>query len=397
MIPQLRHDFNQRFRPEAYRRMLHSLDACVRTHVGFRIAETPCFFPKILLEEMAAIGIEIIEQLVNDKEYLRASRAAIPPECRAADEAPHPHFVAADFGLARGADGKLTPRLIGMHASPVAIGFQFVLNELYRSAFELDAQLGYLLGGHTELSFWKLVERVVQRGHHPEHVVLGGIGLERQKFFPDVVVMAERLGVDIADLTELEPDIVPGRPPRLCYRKGHRRMPVYRIYNYTNPGELGCGQVDLPFDFRDSFAVEWAGHPNWSFHISPFSIPFLDHPAVLPAVFLDEWLAGKGREHLPEDRRKVALKRISPIGHHDSVHAPSDKMLREIPKAERKNYLLQQYVSFEEGIDTPRGKARPEIRILYLWPDGGHPEPVVPQIRIVDTQEWAGVSAGFYC
>jgi hypothetical protein len=36
----------------------------------------------------------------------------------------------------------------------------------------------------------------------------------------------------------------------------------------------------MPFDFRDDLEVEWAGHPNWFFRLSKFSLPYLHHPAV---------------------------------------------------------------------------------------------------------------------
>lgn len=394
MIPYLRHDFNQRFCPEAYRRMLHSLDACIRTHVELRIAETPCFFPKKLLDEMAATGAELVEGLVHDLEYLKASREAIPPECRVANETPHPHFAAADFCLVNGGKGKAIPQLVHIHASPPAFGFQLVLNELYRSAYELDHSLRYLLGGHTESSFWKLMERTVRRGHHPEHVVLAGMNLEQQKSFPDVLVIAERLGIEPIEMTKLEPDAAQDRTPHLCYRKGGKRVPIYRIYNYSQPDDFGCGQAELLFDPRDSFEVEWAGHPNWGFHISRFALPYLHHPAVVPAVFLDDWLSGKGRHRLPRDPAQRVLKPISPRYGKD-INAPSDHGLTSIPKAERRNYLIQKKTNPAIAIDTPSGEAELEVRILYLWPDGGRLEPVLSQARLTRA-EWSGVSAVFY-
>ena len=55
------------------------------------------------------------------------------------------------------------------------------------------------------------------------------------------------------------------------------------------------------FDYRDDLDVEWAGHPNWYFRISKFSLPFLKHPSVPQAVFLDDWFAGH-RGTLTDDR-----------------------------------------------------------------------------------------------
>ncbi len=46
-------------------------------------------------------------------------------------------------------------------------------------------------------------------------------------------------------------------------------------------------QIPMAFDFRDELDVEWAGHPNWFFRLSKFSLPYLDHPAVPRTRFLD--------------------------------------------------------------------------------------------------------------
>jgi hypothetical protein len=328
MIPRLRHDFNQRFRPEVYRKMLHSLDACTRTHVKLPIAETPCFFPKALLEEMAATGADAIQKLVRNDELLRVSRRAIPPQCRVADETPHPHFAAADFFLLQETDGKAARKLADLHAGPLTFGFQFVLNEVYRSAFELDSALGHLLGGHTESSFWKLMERVVLRGHQPEHVVLAGTNLQNRGLFPDVQVIAERLGVEVAELASLEPE-----GTRLYYRRGGARIPIYRIYSYFHPAEIGCGQIELLFDPADSYDVEWAGHPNWCFHLG---------------------------------------------GSQDKQRA----------KTECEDSAVV--------IEAPHGKLKPEVRILYLWPEAGRLEAVLPQLRLVPAGKKPMISAAFY-
>jgi len=406
VIESLRRDFNQRFRPEAYRNMLHSLDACVRSHVEFRVAETPCFFPKAMLDEMADVGTELTHRLVNDKAYLKASRAMIPAQYCAADETPHPHFMTADFGLARDVGGKLVPKLVELQAFPSVFAYQFVLSEVYRSAFKLNGDLGYLLGGHTEASFWKLMERVILRGHHPENVVLTEVEPSKQKTLPDFMVTAERLGIEIVDIAELVADVRPGKPTRLCHRKGRKLIPVRRIYNRAIVDELMRKQIELPFDYRESFDVEWAGHPNWYFHISKFSIPHLDHPAVPPAVFLDDWMAGKGRHRLPDDRQQWILKPLFSFAGKGIEFAPSDEMLAAIPKVQRREYLLQQRVHFESVVETPHGLTQPEIRILYLWPDGGHLEPVLSLVRLgrgkmmgVDhnrEKEWVGASAAFY-
>jgi hypothetical protein len=405
VIPSLRQDFNSRFRPETYRLFLRNLDACVRSHVSFRVAETPIFLPKELLDKMASIGAELTYRLVDDQDYLAASSKAIPEAYRAADETPHPHFMTVDFGLVREPDGKLSPRLVELQAFPSVYAYQYVLAENYRSAFGLDPNLNAFLGGHTEASFWKLMHLVILRGHHPEHVVLTEIDPLHQKTLPDFRVTQERLGIRILDIAEVVPEDRPGKLPRLCYHEGTRLVPIHRIYNRAIVDELIQKKVHLHFDYREQFAVEWAGHPNWYFHISKFSIPYLDHPCVPPAIFLNEWFKQGGSDRLPRDRDQWILKPLFSFAGKGIQFAPSNEDLAAIRAQDRHNYLLQQRVKFENVIETPHGPTQPEVRILYLWPDGGNLEPVLPLVRLgrgkmmgVDHNrdlDWVGASAAF--
>jgi hypothetical protein len=152
--------------------------------------------------------------------------------------------------------------------------------------------------------------------------------------------------------------------------------------------------------------VEWAGHPNWYFRVSKFSLPYLNHPSVPKAVFLDEWLAGKGREGLPEDRERILLKPLYSFAGQGIKFAPSDEDLARIPAEERNQWLLQERATFEPVIATPKGATMAEVRIMYLWPDGGQMEPVISLVRMgrglmmgVDqnrNQEWVGGSAALF-
>jgi hypothetical protein len=408
VIRSLRQEFNSRFRPESYRHFLRNLDACVRTHVAFRVAETPVFLPKTLLDEMASVGAELTRRLVADNEYLAKSSKAIPEAWRAADETPHPHFMTVDFGLVKDGNGNVSPRLVELQAFPSVYAYQFVLNESYHSAFGLDSlgPLGYFLGGHTEASFWKKMQQVILNGHHPENVVLAEVDPWQQKTLPDFQVTADRLGIRVVNIAEILPQDRPGRLPRLCYPEGKRLVPIHRIYNRAIVDELIQKQIHLHFDYRESFDVEWAGHPNWYFHLSKFSIPYFDHPCVPPAVFLDSWFKGQGRDRLPADREQWILKPLFSFAGKGIQFAPSDADLSAIAPRERKNYLLQERVKFESVVETPFGMTQPEIRILYLWPDGEALQPVLPLIRLgrgkmmgVDHNrdlEWVGASAAFY-
>jgi hypothetical protein len=406
VITSFRQDFNRRFRTELYRELLATLNSAAGTPVEFRVAETPCFLPQALLDRAARIGVELTHRLVGDAEYLEASRAAIPALYRMPGETPHPHFMTADFGLVRSASGDLEPMLVELQAFPSVFAYQALLSEAYRSVFQLDESLDYFLGGHTETSFWKIFSNVVLGGHDPENVVLSEVDPYHQKTLPDFLLTASRLGIAIVDIAELVRVEQPGRAPKLYRREGERLVPVHRIYNRAIVDELIRRQIHLPFDYREALDVEWAGHPNWYFHISKFSIPYLRHPAVPPAVFLSDWMEGRDRDRLPADRESLILKPLFSFAGKGIEFAPSDELLAGIPPERRCEYLLQQRVQFVPVIETPAGPTRAEIRILYLWPDGGDLDPVISLMRLgrgkmmgVDhnrDQEWVGGSAAFF-
>ena len=51
-IPELRQAFNARFTEAKYEAFLRQLDAGSGVHIEFRNSETPCFFPKPLMEKV---------------------------------------------------------------------------------------------------------------------------------------------------------------------------------------------------------------------------------------------------------------------------------------------------------------------------------------------------------
>jgi hypothetical protein len=405
VIQSLRREFNHRYRPEDYLRLLKSLQEAVGVPIEFRVAETPCFFPAEVMHQAAAIGAELTSMLVANPAYLLASSRAIPEAFHMPDETPHPHFMTADFGLARAATGQLELKLVELQAFPSVFAYQSVLANAYRDVFHLDDSLDQFLGGHTETSFWRLYSQVVLGGHDPENVILAEVDPLHQKTLPDFLITAERLGITIVDISALVRVEQPGGRPKLYRRDGEHLIPVHRIYNRAIVDEIVRREIDLPFDYREPLDVEWAGHPNWYFHISKFSLPYLDHPAVPPAVFLSNWMNGLGKDRLPSDRESLILKPLFSFAGKGIQFGPSDEDLLSIPEAERGEYLLQERVHFEPLIETPFGPTQAEIRILYLWPDGGDMDPVLSLIRLgrgkmmgVDQnrdQEWVGGSAAF--
>jgi hypothetical protein len=400
VLPELRQAFNRDYRPERYQLLLEDCARRARAPLEFRISETPCFFPRSLMQKIVDTGAELTHQLLGNAAFLKASEEAVPERFRVPHCPAHPHFMTADFGLVREDDGSFAPRLVELQAFPSIFGFQAVLFDNYARVFNLPANLDRFLGGHDDASYWAFLRRVIVGSHAPENVVLLETAPEAQKTLPDFHVHEDRLGINTVDIAKLKRE---GR--RLFYRNGTREVPIERIYNRAIVDELERKGVSLPFDYRDDLDVEWAGHPNWYFRISKFAIPWLHHPAVPPAIFLDEWYKGKGRELLPEDREQWVFKPLYSFAGKGVQFGPTDAELASIPQDQRHNFLLQQRVRFEPVIETPYGLTQAEVRIMYVWPDGESLQPVISLIRMgrgkmmgVDhnrNQEWVGASAGF--
>jgi hypothetical protein len=402
MISSLRQDFNsRRFSPERYGALLARLGELTHSPIGFRVSETPCFLPESLLNSIAEAGAELTHQLVDSPEYQWRSLAAIPSEYRVPHDNPHPHFMTVDFGLVRNEEGVLAPKLVELQAFPSIYGFQAILSREYVTAFDLDPNLRWFFNGHDDASYWRLLARVIVGHHAPENVVLLEVDPESQKTLPDFRAHEDRLGIRAVDITSL---VKQGR--KLLYHREGRLTPIHRIYNRAIVDEIVRKGIELPFDYRDDLEVEWAGHPNWYFRISKFSLPFLNHPTVPPAIFLDDWFSGKGRDRLPGDPASIILKPLYSFAGKGIQFAPSEDDLRSIPVSERHNYLLQERVHFTPVIDAPPGPTQVEIRIMYLWPDGEPLQPVLSLLRMgrglmmgVDhnrRMDWVGASAGLF-
>jgi len=420
LIPKLRRQFNEAFTNERYGRLLGLVAQRCRMRVDYRIAETPVFLPLELLDEMATAGSELTRTLMQNSEYLDAARKAIPEGYDVAGQTAHPNFLTADFALIRDAASRLTPRLVEIQAFPSVYGYQVALSGSYREAYSLPDDLSCFLSGLDEAGYWNLLAKTVLGGQDPENVVLTEVDPLQQKTLPDFQITSQRLGIPVVDIRSLEP--VGGK---LHYRNSAGlRVPIHRIYNRAIADELIARKVKLPFDLRSPWDVKWAGHPNWYFLISKFSIPWLSsppwtHPVVPPAVFLDSFLDGNGRKSLRDAGvgvaadaglgtiyRELLLKPLFSFAGKGIQFDPTQAQLESIPVENRGEYLLQQRMRFEHTIDTPCGMTQAEIRILYLWPDDGVLTPALSLVRLgrgkmmgVDhnrNQEWVGASAAFF-
>src|SRR5437588_6103766 len=394
MIPDLRHRFNQQFTSEKYRSFLVALDLRCGTRVKFRVAETPCFFPKALLEQMAEHGRELINQMLSNPQYRKQSNKTIPHEYNVPNESAKPMFLQVDFGLVRNQKDEIVPKLVELQAFPSLYAYQVALTRQYCESYDLSSRAETFLSGLNAVSYRRLLCKAILGEHAAENVILMEIDPLEQKTLPDFVLTKELCGIETINARDLRKQ---GR--KLYCDKQGKRVQVERIYNRMIADELMRKHVTLPFDLRDELEVEWAGHPNWYFRISKFSIPFLRHECVPRTWFLDELDA------LPADRDNYLIKPLYSFAGMGIKFAPTEEDIAAIPGDRRHEYILQERITFQPVIDTPHGPTQAEIRIMYIWLDSdAQPIPVLTLVRMGRGQmmgvdhnrnlEWVGGSAG---
>ncbi len=236
----------------------------------------------------------------------------------------------------------------------------------------------------------ELLRRVILNGHAPEHVILLEIDPYEQKTLPDFLVTEKLLGIRIASITDVQ------KRGRKLYLNG---IEIKRIYNRVIVDELIRKGVKADFQFTDDLDVEWAGHPNWFFRLSKFSLPWFRHVSVPDTCFLNEL------KKLPENLDDYVLKPLYSFAGLGVRIGPTRDEILAIHEDRRSDFILQRKMDFVATIDTPSGMTKAEIRIMYIR-DGGELRAVTTVIRTgrgkmmgVDFNknlDWIGASAGFY-
>ncbi len=359
MITDLRERFNANFTQEKHQQFLQALESSVGAKIEFRPCETPVFLPDDLLDEMHRAAKEIIAQLCTP-EYRIASARAIPVEFNAPNEGAHPHFIQVDFAVTKDKGGKYAPRLIELQGCASLYAFQFLLPQVYLQTYELG-RLEYLLNGLSDESYVNLLRKVILKGHTPEQVILMEIDPLHQKTRPDFLVNEKLLGTPTVAVTD-----VIKRGNKLFYESNDREIEIRRIYNRVIIDEFVKKEVRASFDFRDDLDVEWAGHPNWYFRMSKFSLPFIKHPTAPRAWFLDQ-LA-----EYPKDLENFVLKPLFSFAGSGVKVDITRADLDATPADKRGDYLLQEKVAYAPVIKTLDEPSKVEVRVMFLWPEDAH-------------------------
>jgi hypothetical protein len=394
VIPHLRDKFNANFTEAAHQRFLRALDQATGAKIEFRPCETPVFLPANLLAEMEQASHELIAQL-RTPEYLAASARAIPAAFNAPNEGAHPTFIQVDFAVTRNPQGRLQPKLIELQGCASLYAFQYLMPHVYQECYDLQG-LGYLLNGLTDEDYPHLFKRAVLKDCAPEQVVLLEIDPLHQKTLPDFRASEKLLGIKTVDVAQVRK-----RGQKLFYEDNGREIEIRRLYNRVIIDEFVKKGVQAAFDFRDELDVEWAGHPNWYFRLSKFSLPFLKHPTVPRAWFLDQL------NEYPAELEHFVLKPLFSFAGSGVKINLTREDLDAIPADQRGNFLLQEKVAYAPVIKTPDEPSKVEVRVMFIWPDESEqPLAVTTLTRLskgammgVDfnkNKTWVGSSCGFF-
>ena len=352
MIPEIRKKFNNDFSEKVYHNFLDDLNSVLKYPTDFRVCETPLFLSHDLTTELIKACDDIISQLQNE-EFFKNSEAAIPENLKVPNDFEHPPFLQLDFAITKSKE-QFLPKLIELQAFPSLYGYQVYLNEIIRKYFDVPVGFNSYFSGLNKTGYRTLLTKLILGNYEPENVILLEIEPEKQKTRIDFAATEKLTEISTVCLSKIKK-----RGKKLFYSKDGREIQVKRIFNRVIFDELERKNLKFDFDFRDEIDAEWAGHPNWFFKISKFSLPQLNGVYVPECYFLNEL------ENIPENLHDFVLKPLfSFAGLGVDVEVTKEKLDAIKNKS---NYILQQKVEYAPLIETPDGFSKTEIRMMFLW------------------------------
>ena len=359
MINSVRQAFNQQFSEKKYNDFLADLDREFNFHIPFRIAETPVFIGKDFKQALLQASEEIIDFIVSP-DFKKAMDGAVPRSLNVPNEDDHTLFLALDFAVCtEPGNNTLVPRLIEIQGFPSLFGYQDFLGNKFRQHYVIPENYDFHFGETSDV-YWERLRKAIVQQHNPENVILLEIDPLRQNTAIDFLVTRQHLGIEPVHIGDLKI-----RNHKLFYTRAGKEIPVDRIYNRVIFDEL-LQRKDLKTDFRltEDVDVSWAGHPNWFFRISKYTMPFLKSKAVPESRFLSDVV------NIPDDLAQYVLKPLFSFSGSGVIFNVKKQDIDAIPEQDRSHYLLQRKVHYEPVIQSPDGLVKTEIRLLFLWDKG---------------------------
>ena len=378
MISGIRSVYNKNFSESKYDAFLADLDGLYNHKITFRVAETPVFVGRDFKSKLINASAEIIDFLVSD-EVKRLTEAAIPPHLKVPNETKHTLFLALDFAIVE-EEGELEPRLIEMQGFPSLFGWQDVLSQKYREHFAVPIGWQSHFGLSSE-AYRKKLKDILLNGHDSEQVILLEIDPLQQNTAIDFLVTKELTGIEPVHIGDVERE---GR--KLFYYKEGKRIHIKRIYNRVIFDELEKRKdLQLSFNLTEDVDVEWAGHPNWFYRISKYTMPLIKSKYIPGCKYLSEY------KNFPNDLENYVLKPLFSFSGSGVIFHVTASDLNAIPETHRNEFMLQRKVEYKPVVQAPDGLVKVEIRLLFLWEDGQLRPQLVTNLARLSRGEMIGV------
>ncbi len=371
MIASVRKEFNASFSSVKYENFLTDLNHTFNYKIPFRVVESPVFVDKEFKYKLIDASNQIIDFLVLD-DFKKLTERSIPKNQIVPNETNNTLFLALDFAVVKDEHGNLQPRLIEMQGFPSLFGWQDFLALKFKEHFYCPAGFDCHFDLTTE-QYQSKLKKVLLNGYDPENVILLEIDPLKQNTAIDFIITEKITGISPVHIGDIKRE---GR--KLFYQRNGKKIPINRIYNRVIFDEL-IKRTDLKLEFNltENVDVEWAGHPNWFFRISKYTMPFVKSHYIPECKFLYEY------NSWPADLENFVLKPLFSFSGSGVIFHIKKEDLDSIPEDERENFLLQRKIQYEPVIQSPDGNVKTEIRLLFLWEHNQpRPTPVINLARL---------------
>jgi hypothetical protein len=388
--------FNQSWSKEKYDFIYQEIVKQTGHLVPFRIAETPVFFNDPLWNTLIEDTNLLIDQISTQKVLDHGENVFKYATTKVPGENVHPSFIQFDFGICQNSDGTLQPKLIELQGFPSLYYFQPKLAQIYKSLFPGGEDLKFFADGIDEDGYYNLLDPIILNGHDPKEVVILEIEPEKQNTYIDLLCTSLKLGIKVLCVSEVKRS-----GTRLYYiNEDGGSVTIKRIYNRVIFDELEQRpDVVRDFNMLQDVDVEWAGHPNWFFKLSKFTMPLLSGKSVPTTHFLHEI------NYATLDLERFVLK---PLFSFSGAGVEIDITKSMLDAVEQKDhYILQEKVDYVPLVEDVNGElSKFEVRMMAVWPKG-YEKPVIVNnlirlskgkmvgVKYNKDKTWVGGSIGF--
>ena len=394
MIPKYRQQFNDLFTIEKYQEFQDDIAADFNYMPTFRMAETPFFISKTLKSQLLE-GCDDVIKLIQQDNFKALTEQSLELNTRVPNEDVHATFLAIDFGICEENDETI-PKLIEVQGFPSLFNYQYNLYFKFKKLYPFLEELTPFIGDMTSEKYLETIDKALCNGHDKENVILLEIEPEKQNTKIDFYYCRRDIGIPIVCVTDL---VKKGKQLFYHNDKGVAIL-VKRIYNRVIFDELDLRtDLKLNFSFKDDLDVEWAGHPNWFFRISKFILPMLKGKYFIDTVLLSDL------KEIPEDLENYVLKPLFSFSGSGVVFHVKKEDIESVK--EKDLYILQKKVNYIPIVQSPDGKVKAEVRILFVWNKGENsPTPLCNLVRLSrgemigvkfnQDKDWVGGTLGLF-